>query len=134
MIDKIIVTVEGATEKAATIGLDTIVGVVGFIFASSQKTADNSTDTIAGVAKAKGNAPEPAAAAGGGFKRPRSGSGRERASDVPSWAQGQRPRVGENGKQFAQRLLDSKYGAGKYKTGPGTEFNKIQKWGDRGFE
>ena len=37
-------------------------------------------------------------------------------------------------KQFARRLLDAKYGAGKYKTGQGTEFNKIQKWGDRGFE
>jgi hypothetical protein len=38
------------------------------------------------------------------------------------------------GRQFAERLLDEKYGRGNYPTGPGSEFNKIKKWGDRAFE
>jgi hypothetical protein len=61
-------------------------------------------------------------------------SGKESADDVPSWAQGERPHIEENGKDFAKRLLDDKYGAGNYPTGPGSEFNKIKKWGDRAFE
>ncbi len=61
-------------------------------------------------------------------------SGKEAADDVPSWAQGERPRTTENGRDFAQRLLDGKHGAGRYPTGPGSEFSKIRKWGDRAFE
>jgi hypothetical protein len=53
---------------------------------------------------------------------------------VPSWAQGERPPTTESGRDFAKRLLDDKYGAGTYPTGPGSEFNKIKKWGDRAFE
>ena len=72
---------------------------------------------------------------GGGFKRPKAGlSGKEAATDVPSWAKGQRPLASEPGKKFAERLLDGKYGSGNYPKGPGSEFNKIQKWGDRAFE
>ena len=59
---------------------------------------------------------------------------KEAAKDVPSWAKGQRPLATENGRQFAERLLDEKYGKGNYPTGPGSEFNKIKKWGDRAFE
>jgi hypothetical protein len=40
----------------------------------------------------------------------------------------------ENGRQFAERLLDDKYGKGNYPIGPGSEFSKIKKWGDRAFE
>jgi len=70
-----------------------------------------------------------------GFKKPKAGlSGKEAGTDVPSWAQGQRPRNIESGKEFAKRLLDAKYGRGKYPKGPGSEFNKIKKWGDRAFE
>jgi hypothetical protein len=61
-------------------------------------------------------------------------SAKEAAKDVPSWAKGQRPLTVENGRQFAERLLDAKYGKGNYPTGPGSEFNKIKKWGDRAFE
>jgi hypothetical protein len=51
------------------------------------------------------------------YKTPKSGvSGKEGAKDVPSWAKGERPKVGN------------------YDKGPGSEFNKIQKWGDRAFE
>ena len=60
-------------------------------------------------------------------------TGKERANDIPSWARGQRPNPGENGKSFAKRLMDQKYGAGNYNVGPGSEYNMIKKWGDRGF-
>lgn len=69
------------------------------------------------------------------YKTPKSGvSGKEGAKDVPSWAKGERPKVDESGKEFARRLLDKKYGEGSYDKGPGSEFSKIQKWGDRVFE
>lgn len=68
-------------------------------------------------------------------KKRKSGlSGKEAADDVPSWAQGERPRTDESGSDFARRLLDGRYGEGNYPTGPGSEFNKIKKWGDRAFE
>ncbi|RXO30028.1 hypothetical protein D0525_24515 [Salmonella enterica] len=52
-----------------------------------------------------------------------------------SWAKGERPYVGENGKEFAKRLMDKKYGEGGWDAkGARSEHNKIQKWGDRGFE
>lgn len=61
-------------------------------------------------------------------------SGKEAADDVPSWALGERPLVTENERDFAKRLLDDKYGPGNYPMGPGSEFSKIKKWGDRAFE
>jgi RHS repeat-associated protein len=64
----------------------------------------------------------------------RSGSGKERSSDIPSWAKGQRPRPGESGRAFAKRLMDEKYGPGNYPTGPGSEFSKLKKYGDRAFQ
>jgi hypothetical protein len=41
-------------------------------------------------------------------------SGREGAKNVPSWARGNRPYVGENGRDFAKRLMDDKYGRGNW--------------------
>ena len=49
---------------------------------------------------------------------------------VPTWAEGQRPMPGESGKEFAKRLCDARYGPGNYPTGPGSEFNKLKKWGN----
>lgn len=60
-------------------------------------------------------------------------SGKDGATDVPGWARGYRPYVSENGKQFAKRIMDQKYGKGNYKTGPTSEFNQIRKWCDRSF-
>jgi hypothetical protein len=60
-------------------------------------------------------------------------SGKEGAKDVPSWARGNRPMAGEDGKTFAGRLLDQQYGAGNWEKGAGSEFSQIQKWADRSF-
>jgi hypothetical protein len=59
----------------------------------------------------------------------------EGAKDVPSWARGYRPYVGESGKDFAKRLLDETYGPGKWEgiKRREREFNQIKKWGDRSF-
>ncbi|MBY0281969.1 MAG: hypothetical protein K2W94_07400 [Alphaproteobacteria bacterium] len=54
-------------------------------------------------------------------------TGKEGAKDTPSWARGERPYVGENGKEFAKRLCDAKYGKGTYKTGTDSDFNKLKK-------
>ena len=56
--------------------------------------------------------------------------------DVPSWCRngGYAPKVKESGADFAKRVMDERYGPGNYKTGPGSEYSKVQKWGDRGFQ
>lgn len=33
-----------------------------------------------------------------------------------------------------EEFCDERYGPGNYDKGPGSEYNKIKKWGDRGFE
>ena len=69
------------------------------------------------------------------YKKPVSNkSGKEAAKDVPSWAKGNKPYKNENGRAFAKRLCDERYGEGNYSTKSQTEFSKIQQWGDRGFE
>jgi hypothetical protein len=76
-----------------------------------------------------------AGGAAAGFKIRKAGlSGKEAASDIPSWAEGTAPMLNESGKQYATRLMNEKYGAGNWKSGPGTEFNRLQKYGDRAFE
>lgn len=59
-------------------------------------------------------------------------SGKEKASDIPSWAKGKKPKKDENGKAFATRLCDERYGKGNYNTGAGSEYNQLKKYGDRG--
>jgi len=51
-----------------------------------------------------------------------------------SWAEGKKPHKSESGKDFAERLLDEKYGPENYPKGPKSEFSKIKKWGDRAWE
>ena len=66
-------------------------------------------------------------------KIPKSGTAKERSTDAPSWVKGERPNVGENGNDFAKRLMDEKYGPGNWKKGPSSEYDQIRKYGDRGF-
>ena len=72
------------------------------------------------------------------FKKRNGDTGKAAASDAPSWVknEGHKPckNPNEDGKAFAKRLLDVKYGPGEYKTGADSEHNKIQKYGDRSFE
>ncbi len=44
--------------------------------------------------------------------------GKEGSKDVPSWAKGNKPYTSESGKNFAERLLDEKYGPDQYPKGP----------------
>jgi hypothetical protein len=51
----------------------------------------------------------------GPFKQPIPRLSRaEGANNAPSWARGNRPYVGENGRDFAKRLMDGKYGPGNW--------------------
>ena len=68
------------------------------------------------------------------YKKPKSGSGKEKATDVPSWAKGNRPYKNESGKDFAKRLCDEYFGEGNYSTKGQSDYSKLKKWGDRAFE
>ncbi len=63
-------------------------------------------------------------------------SGKEAADRVPSWARGNPRRVGETPNDYAKRLMDERYGEGKWdqsKIGPKSEYNQIKKFGERAF-
>jgi hypothetical protein len=62
-------------------------------------------------------------------------SGKEGAKDIPSWARGLRPRVGESGKLAAKRVMDDKYGPGNWERDPNrtSEFQNLRKYFDRSF-
>lgn len=62
-------------------------------------------------------------------------SGRESASDVPSFARGFRRYTDETPVQFARRVMDETYGVGRW-SGPerARELRQIQKHGSRAFE
>jgi hypothetical protein len=72
------------------------------------------------------------------WKKRNGDTGKEAATDAPSWVknEGHRPckNPNEDGKAFAKRLLDGKYGTGNWKTGASSEYSQIQKYGDRSFE
>ena len=69
------------------------------------------------------------------YKKPKSGSGKDKATDIPSWAKGERPYTGENGKNFANRLMNERYGKGNWENNANRmrEFRQLQKNGDRGY-
>lgn len=60
-------------------------------------------------------------------------TGKEGAKDVPSWVRGERPNVGESGKDFADRLWKEKQGRKPSSPQEERERRQIQKWGDRAF-
>lgn len=71
--------------------------------------------------------------AGRQYKIPKSGTGKEKATDISSRFKGERPYINESGKEFAKRLCDAVFGEGNYDTGPKSDFNKLKKYGDRAF-
>ena len=58
-------------------------------------------------------------------------SEKEKASDVPSWAEGVSPREGESGRDFADRVYREKGKEIPVNKGPGSDWNKLKKHGDR---
>lgn len=48
---------------------------------------------------------QPAQASKQEYKKPKSGTGKKKATDAPSWAKGNKPYVGENGNDFAKKTL-----------------------------
>ena len=59
--------------------------------------------------------------------------GKARSTNKPSWAAGEEPEDGENGKEYAKRMMDEKYGKGNW---PKTEqqnreYSQLKKYGDR---
>ncbi len=64
---------------------------------------------------------------------PRSG-GKVGATDVDPWVKGLRPRQGESGRAWAERILRLRYpDRPTFDTGPTSEWNQIKKYGDRHF-
>ena len=125
---------------------------LGIFVGATTAKAGNGDDTVTGYAKnhpSDAHAQQQAMRAlagpgtgspGGGDpqkKVPKSGSGKEKATDIPSWARatGARPNVNQSGSDFARRLMDEQYGKGNWdkNTGDG-EFSKIQKYADRNFK
>lgn len=59
-------------------------------------------------------------------------SGKEAASDIPSWARGKPRRVGETPREFAKRLMDEHYGKSRWRE-ENPDFGKLKKWGARAW-
>ena len=58
-------------------------------------------------------------------------SEKEKASDIPSWAEGASPREGESGRDFADRVYREKGKEPPETKGPRSDWNKLKKYGDR---
>jgi len=63
-------------------------------------------------------------------------SGKEAASDVPSYARGIPRYVGETPDQFARRVMDDRWGKGNWEGNKERQkdFRKIKKWGSRAYQ
>lgn len=57
-------------------------------------------------------------------------SGKEKASDLPSWARGEKPLPGEKPRETADRLSEKKWGP-NFDKGAVTDHNKIKKYFER---
>ena len=70
----------------------------------------------------------------GKTKQPSKESDKERATDIPSWAKGTKPKPGQNGKDYAKDQMDAQYGEGNWEGNPRreSEYSKLKKYGDRG--
>jgi hypothetical protein len=124
---------------AAVIAFPALLGVLGGLTVGAGGTLalggavaiPAAAATAIAVAAAAAAAATAAAAAGETIAMMSRPSGKERGSDIPSWAKGSRPNPGETPNQAAERVLGNKYGSGHYPKGPGSEFNKIKKFFER---
>ena len=55
-------------------------------------------------------------------------TGKERATNKPSWVNKGMVDPNLSAEENARRMLDNKWGKGNWKPGPGSDFNKIKKW------
>ena len=55
-------------------------------------------------------------------------SGKEKASDRPSWVDVSQIDFNQTAQQNATRLLNEKYGPGNWRKGPNSDFSRIVKW------
>ena len=84
--------------------------------------------------------PRPQEAAPVPMKRVPRQRGKEGAKDTPNWAKGFPRYQGESSTQYAERLLDQKYGGRQNwdklpsDRGSKSEFSKIRKFGERSFQ
>lgn len=106
-----------AVGLAAGLGLGTVEGV-SLEPASAAVTCGCSGKVGSSIGKAAGQMLAKAA------KK----TGKERASDVPSWARGVRKKPGETPDQATVRVYGENGKAVPGNKGPGTEYNKIKKY------
>lgn len=122
----------GCGAAGATLGAAEGAAAGGLIGGGVAAAAGNAIDRgIALFSKAAGGG-----GGGDGFKSPTSGSGKEKASDAPSWVRqnsANRPLRGEAPNQTAARVMNGKYGEGGWSRASG-EYSKIQKWAARSFK
>lgn len=61
-------------------------------------------------------------------------SGKERATDKPSWVTRNDVDLNQSSQKNATDILNNKYGSGNWNKGPRTEYNQIVKWIDKGLK
>ena len=61
-------------------------------------------------------------------------SGKERATDHPSWVHQEDVDMSKSAQENATEMLNEKYGEGTWREGPGSEYNRIVKWINRGVK
>ena len=66
--------------------------------------------------------------------KPSKKSGKEKATDKPSWVSERDVDLSKSSQENATDILNNKYGSGNWPKGPRSEFNKIVKWIDRGLK
>ena len=59
-------------------------------------------------------------------------SGKELGNDYPDWTNYEPPEDDEDPEDYLERILDEKYGKGKWKKGPGSDYNRVKKAIERG--
>jgi hypothetical protein len=104
--------------------------VCGLLLSSSTVFAAGSAMTISGTVIFGGAV----AQATVHYAKQSKKSGKERATDKPSWVSQSDVDLGKSSQQNATDLLNNKYGSGNWSKGPRTEFNQIVKWIDRGLK
>jgi len=61
-------------------------------------------------------------------------SDKEKSNDHPSWLSRSDVDLGKSAHENATELLNNKYGVGNWRKGPGSEYNIIVKWINRGLK